>query len=63
MPLLAVKRIDLFERGQEQRRSLLLDCRRFPARKNYWQSGGIEAMASSEPQARFFFAGVSPGRA
>jgi hypothetical protein len=27
----------------------------------YSQSGGMEAMASSEPQARFFFAGVRPG--
>ena len=33
------------------------------AQTAYWQSGGMEAMASSEPHARFFFAGVSPCRA
>src|SRR5260370_1086645 len=30
-------------------------------RKVYWQSGGMEARASSEPHGRFFFAGASPG--
>jgi hypothetical protein len=49
--------------GKERRQFWSPDSNACFVEKYYSQSGGMEAIASSEPQERFFFAGVMPGRA
>ncbi len=47
--------------GEEKRAASLGTAHALRAPMAHWQSGGMEAMASSEPHACFFFAGVRPG--
>jgi len=55
VPLLTTVKSGTIRRSQNARNQIY--------RNDYSQSGGMEAIASSEPQARFFFAGVRPGLA
>jgi len=60
-PALAIDALARVHRSSVMSRCRSYKCLLSLARMVYSQSGGMDAIASSEPHGRFFFAGVKPG--